>query len=242
MPSDVVGLIVRGLAAVVCGLLGGLVVGWAAILLSRVLTGRRLPQWIRWVARVLGCGLVGWLVWMYVPTLGWGPGPGGTGVKDSTASSTDGGKDGARDGKPPTDDKKKDDAIKPPPQEVPEGQRTPDSSNAVGVELLTKNALDRLKPGTPAAQCYRLWKESDFLTLPQVKKRLEARLQDGDQPPLRTVFLVFYKDSPDPKEADNIERVSDLKKWAEQLEAPRDGKKVQVVPWLQTLKEQAPPR
>jgi hypothetical protein len=245
MPTDVVGMIVRGLAAVVCGVVGGLVLGFAAVILSRVLTGRKLPQWLHWTFRLLGCGLAGWLAWLYVPTLGWGPGggPGGphSGGKDAVASATDDGKGpGKKDDKDAVKDKKEE--RKKPPTEELDGQRTPDSANAVGVEVLTKGALERLKPGTPSDHCYRLWKGSEFLTLAQVKQRLQERLQDPEQPPLRTVFLVFYKDSPDHKEADNIERVSDLKQWAATLKAPADGKPVQVVHWLQTLKDPAPPR
>jgi hypothetical protein len=235
MPMDAV---IKVLAVIGGGVVGGLIVGWLVRVLTLLLTGQKLPRAVHWLFRVLGALIVGWLTWWYVfggGGLGGPGGPGSGGPNDGkTPATTDGTKD--KDKK----DKKEEN----PPQPDPSGPATPDFPSALGVELLAPDALQRLKPGTPAQRSYRLWKGAEFLTLAEVEQAIQDRQKKS--PSLRYIFLVFYRDSPDPDEP-NQPMIRQLREWAQDLTVQGDGEKkekVRVLNWTQPLenKEKAPRR
>ncbi len=70
--------VVKILAVVGGGVLGGVSLGLLAQLLAKAFTARRLPRWPALVVRLLGGIICGWLIalWLFG---GGGPGIGGTG-------------------------------------------------------------------------------------------------------------------------------------------------------------------
>jgi hypothetical protein len=205
---EAIGPVEKILAVFGAAVLGGLLLGYFTQVLVRLVSLQKMPRWARNVVRLLGAVATGWLValWLFG---GGGPGVGGTGgwgFGSGTGQGTSTAK--APEGGPPTS--------RPSPN-------VPPAENTAQVEVLGPDALERL-PGKPDARhCYRVEVkgEPQLMTLPEVMDFLRGRLKE--EPPLRQVRIVLYKDSP----AKDVPLVRKLIDWASDL--PADGnKKMQV--------------
>lgn len=203
MATDVV---VKILAVVGGGVGGGLGCGLLAQLLMRAMTIRKPPRWSLVTIRLMGCVICGWFValWLFG---GGGPGIGGTGgwgfgsglgkgerMKFEDAPKKDG--DGRSN----------------------EGARPSPSGETLRIEVLGNAALS--ESDRKAERWYRIEAATDahLLTFAGIKEAIEKRQQD--QPPLRRIEIVLYKDSPD----EHVPIVNQLRTWA----GDRDGGKMKV--------------
>lgn len=191
MSTDVV---VKVLAVVGGGIGGGLALGLLAQLLMRAATIRNPPRWSMVTIRLTGCVICGWLValWLFG---GGGPGIGGSGGwgfgsgKDNGARLEDAAKkDGDGRGQ--------------------DGARQTSSDETLRIEVLGNAVLS--ESDRRAERWYRLETAKDLilLTFAEVKEAVEKRQQE--QPPLRRIEIVLYKDSPD----EHVPLVSRLRIWA----------------------------
>ncbi len=227
--------IVRYLAIVGGGAVGAFVTGFLTQTIVRGYTGQTVPQWVVWTLRILGGVAFGWLVYLLVfgqgGSLFGGLGGGGNG-KDG------GGKDSPRDTTPAVTtpkDGKADDKSK-------DGSPVPvDKSSVVRVQVLGDDPLQEMvKAGRVKSfdsdRCYRVDDDgpADLKTLKEVEQYLLQRVRR--EPPLKRIELVLYKDSPQKK----VPRVSELKKWADDLTLP--GKDEKVIVDYKELGEAAPVR
>jgi hypothetical protein len=200
---DAAGFVVKALAVVGGAVLGGLLVGLFAQLLVRAFTGKSLPPFPRWLLRVLGGILIGWLVALFVFG-GGGPGLGGLGGW-GFGSGTGGGE--SKDSEIKKDTTSKDPT---PPKDAGSGAAT---ERVLRVEVLTDPAVEKAlgKEGVERQRYYRIegTAANDLLTLDTLKERIRERLKK--QPPLERLDVVTREDSPDK----DVPRVAELRHWAE---------------------------
>ena len=202
MTTDVV---VRILAVVGGGVLGGLGLGLLAQLLARAFTTKKLPRGPVLVVRLLSGVICGWLIalWLFggggagIGGLGgWGLGSGtgkGSGEKTTEVAKKDG--EGAKD----------------------DGEAKTPAEETLRIEVLGKDTLKKMD--ADAVRCYRIERSGPrLLTFEEVKEEIKKRQQQ--QPPLRRIEIVLYKDSPD----ERVPLVSELKAWAREL----DDRKMKV--------------
>jgi hypothetical protein len=99
--------------------------------------------------------------------------------------------------------------------ERPEESPLEPSADSFRVEILSDSALQAIAGDKPfdLERCYRVEGKggAQLLTLPQLKEFIKKRRQEN--PSLRRLEIVLYKDSPAP---DNP-YVSDLENWAHEL-------------------------
>lgn len=188
--------VVRVLAVIGGGAGGGLALGLLAQLLLRALSIRNSPRWSLLTIRLLGGVICGWLValWLFG---GGGPGIGGSGGFGFGSGSGSGdtqSKDRKREGK----------HVAP---KANGASKTPDSQT-LRLEVLGADALKNA--GKEASHCYRLDQQEGehYLSFAEVKDEIRHRQQQ--QPPLRLIQIVLYKDSPD----ENRPVVSQVKEWS----------------------------
>jgi hypothetical protein len=197
MTTDVV---VRALAVVGGGVLGGLGLGLLTQLLARVLTTKKLPRGPALVVRLLSGVICGWLIalWLFG---GGGPGIGGAGGwgLGSGTGKGEGEKTINKDGAGAKGD----------------GETKTPAEETLRIEVLGKDTLKKMD--VDATRCYRVETEEGprFLTFDEIKEDIKKRQRS--QPPLRRIEIVLYKDSPD----ERVPLVSQLRVWAGELD---DGK------------------
>jgi hypothetical protein len=192
MTTDVA---VRVLAVIGGGAGGGLALGLLAQLLLRALSIRNSPRWSLGTIRLLGGVICGWLValWLFG---GGGPGIGGSGGF-SLGSGSGSGETPKKGPKSENENSGK----------SGDESKTPDEQT-LRIEVLGANALKNADKD--ASHCYRLDKQegAHYLSFAEVKDEILHRQQQ--QPPLRLIQIVLYKDSPD----DNRPVVSQVKNWS----------------------------
>jgi hypothetical protein len=187
-------------AAIAGGLGTGALVGFGA----RVATRRDMPRWLRRIFRLVGGAAMGFLAALGLLGNGggWGFGFGGSGTGSGT---------GTNGGTAALIEKHE------PPSTAAPG---PDVSlsEMLQIEVLGDPALKRMQGSRfDGTRCYRIdiTGETRLLTLPEVEDLIRAR-QQGSLP-LRKVVLTLYNDSP----ANDVPRVSELKRWIEEEVPPR---------------------
>ena len=196
-------VVVKILAVVGGAVVGGLGLGLLAQLLARAFSFQKMPPWPLRTVRLLGGGICGWLValWLFG---GGGAGIGGSG----------GGWFGSGPGK--GNDQKTTEVVK----KDGEGKKATDDGKAPDTETMRIEVLGRAvlpKGDIDKERWYRVETEegSRLLTFAEVKEAVKRRQQK--QPPLRRIAIVLYKDSPER----SVPVVSQLIKWASEL---NDGK------------------
>ena len=191
--------VVKILAVVGGGVVGGLGMGLLAQLLVRAFTTKKLPPWPVLTIRLLGGVICGWLValWLFG---GGGAGIGGMGGWGFGSGS------GKSDGEKTTEVGKKDDKSK-----KSNGEATPPAEETLRIEVLGKDTLK--KADMDASRCYRVEidERSRLLTMDEVKEAVRKR--QAKEPPLHRIEIVLYKDSPD----ERVPLVSRLRAWAADL-------------------------
>jgi hypothetical protein len=194
MTTDVV---VKSLAVIGGGVGGGLGLGFLAQLLMRATMVRKPPRWSVLVVRLFGGVICGWLValWLFG---GGGPGIGGTGGWGfGSGSDQDSGEKAIESGKKKKGSK--------------ESERTKPMSprESLRIEVLGKDALP--ESDVASKRWYRIdtGEGEQLLTLEEIKKEVEKRVHE--EPPLRRIEIVLYKDSPD----ERVPIVSRLRTWAD---------------------------
>jgi hypothetical protein len=198
--------VVKILAVVGGGVVGGLGLGLLAQLLARAFTTKKLPPWPVLTVRLLGGIICGWLValWLFG---GGGPGIGGMGGWGFGSGS------GKGDGEKTAMDTKKEGNG----EKSKDGMVIPDAEK-LSIEVLSKHVLEKL--GTDESHCYRV-KLDDHqrpMTIQEVKHLIKERQER--QPPLRRIEIVLYKDD-SPTEANDV--VRSLKDWAKELKVKGGG-------------------
>jgi hypothetical protein len=194
-------LLAEKILAVVGGaVMGGLLVGLLVQLLTRAFTAQKLPRWSRLTVRLLGAVLGGWLVALWVLG-GGGAGFGGAGGWGLGSGPGQG--EGEKTVQVSKNDKKN------------RGESKTPAGETMRIEVLGLAALSKSDIG--AERWYRIengegWR---LLTFSEIKQAVKDRQQE--QPPLRRIEIVLYKDSPDVR----VPLVSGLQKWASDL---NDGK------------------
>lgn len=199
--------VVKILAVVGGGVVGGMGLGLLAQLLARAFTTKKLPPWPVLTVRLLGGVICGWLValWLFG---GGGAGIGGMGGWGFGSGT------GKGDGEKTTEQVKKEDSR----QEGGGGTAIPDAEK-MSIEVLSKHVLEKL--GADEAHCYRV-KLDDLqrpMTIQEVRNAIEERRKK--QPPLRRIEIVLYKDD-SPAETNDV--VKSLKDWAKELKRNGGGK------------------
>jgi hypothetical protein len=213
------GYLERILAVVGGAAIGGLFFGFLAQVLVRLLTAQKLPRIPLNIIRLLGAILSGWLVALVV--LGGGGsgfgGPGGPGVGGDTGASKD---------KPPETNGKE----KETPREKDQGKDG--KRGSLQVEVLGNEPLKKIARDA-APDLERRYRTGDevgakLLNLAELKEYIKQRL--GQEPPLRQLVLVFYKDSPDPE---GLRLRQGLLDWVADLKVPGKEEKVELTFELQ---------
>ncbi|HZV05479.1 MAG TPA: hypothetical protein VE999_10380 [Gemmataceae bacterium] len=193
MTTDVV---VKSLAVVGGGVGGGLGLGLLAQLLMRATMVRKPPRWSVLVVRLFGAIICGWLValWLFG---GGGPGIGGAGGWGfGTGSGQGNRKQETELGKKNKDGKESEITKQVSPRE------------SLRIEVLGKDALP--EPDIVAERWYRIETGDGerLVAFDDVKEEIEKRQHEN--PPLRRIEIVLYKDSPD----ERVPIVSRLRSWA----------------------------
>lgn len=179
--------------------MGGLVVGLLAQLLVRACTRQKLPRWPLLTVRLLGAVIGGWLVALWVLG-GGGAGLGGAGGWGLGSGPGQGeGQKRAEVGKQDGESKKN------------TGTKATHAAETMRIEVLGRATLS--ESDLEAERWYRLDTDegSRLLTFAEVKAAVKNRQQE--QPPLRRIEMVLYKDSPD----ERVPLVSQLRAWASDL-------------------------
>lgn len=184
-------LLVRLLAVIGGGVGGGLGLGLLAQLLMRAVPMRKPRRWSVLMVRVLGGGMCGWLValWLFGGG-GWGiGGTGGWGI-------------GAGAGK--GEDEKTVEIGK-------KNSKTTEmrSEETLRIEVLGRAALSA--SDIQAERWYRIEMAEGplLLTFAEIKEAIAKRQQE--QPPLRRIEIVLYQDSPD----ERVPIVRRLRTWGD---------------------------
>jgi hypothetical protein len=195
--------LVKILAVVGGGVLGGFGLSLLAQLLAKALTTKKLPPWPTVIVRVLGGVICGWLVYIWLFG-GGGPGIGGMGGWFSGSGT------GRGEGEKTTTTAKKEGEGK-----KTNGEAKSPSDQTLRIEVLGQEPLK--KADVKGLRCYRLdvGDGPHYWTFTEVKEAVNKRRRQ--EPPLRRIEIVLYKDSPD----EQVPLVSQLKAWAGELD---DGK------------------
>lgn len=179
---------------------GGLGLGLLMQFLMRTATTRKPPRWSVMMVRMLGGVICGWLValWLFG---GGGTGIGGTGGMGLGAGKGDGNGEKA--------------------VEIGKNHGSADRTSAD--ESLRIEVLGRTNLGESQIREERWYRIETtegprLLTFAEVKKSIRNRQQQ--EPPLRRIEVVLYKDSPD----ERVPIVSQLRTWA----GDQDGGKMKV--------------
>lgn len=198
--------VVKILAVVGGGVVGGLALGLLAQLLARAFTTKKLPPWPVLTVRLLGGVICGWLValWLFG---GGGSGIGGTGGWGFGSGS------GKGDGEKTVEVAKKDGEGK-----KDKGEAKTPADETLRIEVLGRDVLK--KTDKDISHCYRVdtGEGPRLLTFEEIKEAVKKRQQE--QPPLRRIEIVLYKDSPD----ERVPLVSRLRAWVGEL----NGGKIKV--------------
>jgi hypothetical protein len=190
-------------ATILGGLAAGAFVNWA--------TSRKLPRWMTRACRIVGAAGLGFLAALGLLGNGGGFGFGfggsgsGSGTGDNTTPATLVQPQAKHDTPPET-----------PPVSL---------SEELHIEVLGDPALRRMQGDRfDASRCYRVEADGSMrlLTLAETKEMIRVRHQGS--PPLRKVVVTLYNDSP----ANDVPRVSDLKRWVEEQLPPRGSETVVV--------------
>jgi hypothetical protein len=180
---------------------GAVVVGLLAQLLTRAFTAQKLPRWAMLVMRLLGGVIGGWLVALWVlggggfgfgGLGGWGLGSGpGKGPETNEVAKKEGDNQGHN------------------------GDKETPQDESLLIEVLGKDALS--EQDFRALRLYRLDTGTGqrLLTFEEVKEAIKKR-QDK-RPPLSRLEIVVYKDSPN----EQNDFVRQLQAWGRDL---NDGK------------------
>lgn len=191
--------VVKVLAVIGGGVLGGLGSGLLAQLLARAFAMKKLSRWPVLTVRLLGGVICGWLValWLFggggagIGGMGgWGFGS-GTGKGESEQTSKVVKKEG---------EGKKDEST----------TQTP-ADETLRIEVLGSDVLK--KADQDLSRCYRIDTEEGprFRTFEEIKEAIRKRQEK--QPPLRRIEIVLYKDSPE----EHVPVVSRLRAWTGEL-------------------------
>jgi hypothetical protein len=193
-------MVVKILAVIGSAAGGGLGLGLLAQLLLRVVTVRKPPRWSVQVVRLLGGVICGWIValWLFG---GGGPGIGGSGGMGFGSGT------GQGEGKKTAESGKKNGGT----------AQTP-SDQTLRIEVLGRAALT--DADIREERWYRIETSEGprLLTFAEIKETIEKR--QHEQPPLRRIEIVLYKDSPD----EHVPIVNQLRTWA----ADQSGAKMKV--------------
>ncbi|MGH7169758.1 MAG: hypothetical protein ACRELG_05715 [Gemmataceae bacterium] len=191
--------VVKILAVIGGGVVGGLGMGLLAQLLSRALTTKKLPPWTVLMVRVLSGVICGWFVYLGLFS-GGGSGIGGPGGGQSgSGPGQSGGEKPIEVTKKNGDDRKNG------------GEAKTAAGETLRIEVLGSATLS--ESAIQAERWYRIDTDdgSRLLTFAEVKEAVKNRQQE--QPPLRRIEMVLYKDSPD----ERVPLVSQLRTWASDL-------------------------
>jgi len=183
-------VVVKILAVVGSGAVGGMGLGLLARLSIRAVTIRKLPRWSVLTVRLLGGVICGWLValWLFG---GGGSGIGGTGGTGFGSGA------GQGEGKKIVESDKKNG-----------GTIGVSAEESLRIEVLGR--VNLTESDIRAERWYRIEtaEGSRLLSFDEVKRAIRQRQQE--QPTLRRIEIVLYKDSPD----ERVPIVSQLRTWA----------------------------
>lgn len=176
--------LVSALAVAGAAFLGGLLVSLLSQLLARMLTAKAIPRPALNFLRILGGLAAGVLVWMVLFRSaggggGWGWGGDGFGL---------GGPGKGNGGEPVRHDKDDKDKDARPDKTAPKNGEPASKKNAVRIEVI-------VDPKAPPERSYRLEGDKDLRTREEISQVLEQRRKDN--PDLKKVVIVLYKNSPD---------------------------------------------
>jgi hypothetical protein len=208
---------IRILAVLGAAGVGALGTGGLLRILARLtFTRQKLPLWLLRVLRLLGAVALGSVAALWV----FGGGQGGFGGLGGSGIGSGSGSDSGSVGLVPQDTAK-DNVNKPgPPPVVP--------SESLQIEVLSHEAAKRLSASNPQLDPDRRYRADigngpAFFNLDELKGVLLKR--QTEEPPLRQVILVLYKDTPERR----TPAVADLKRWIEEdLPSGRKGEKTLV--------------
>jgi hypothetical protein len=191
--------VVKILAVIGGGVVGGLGLGLLTKLLVRALTTKKLPHWSYLLVRVLSGVICAWIVYVGLSGkdgwhIGWpgGAGP-GSGSRQGAAENA------VEVGKKNSEGKKNG------------GEAKTLAGETMRIEVLGRATLS--EADIQAGRWYRIDTDegSRLLTFKEVQETIKNRQKD--QPPLRRIEMVLYKDSPD----EHVPLVSQLRMWASDL-------------------------
>ena len=195
-------LLAEKILAVVGGaVVGGLMVGLLAQLVTRAFAAQKLPRVPLLVTRLLGAVIGGWLVAIWVFS-GGGPGFGGLGGRWLGSGTGEG-------------EKKADVATKDGESKKTNSDSKAPSTETLRIEVLGQSSLQ--KQEVEASRYYRIdtGDGPHLLTFAEVKDVVKKR--QAEQPPLRRIEIVLYNNSP----SEQGEQVRDLRAWAGDLDSGR---------------------
>lgn len=182
--------VVKILAVIGSGAGGALGMGLLAQLLLRTMTTRKPPRWSVQTIRFLGGGISAWLValWLF--------GGGGSGIGGAGGLGLGSG-EGQGEGKKTLGTDKKDGGT----TETPSGEL---------MQIVVLGRANLSESQIKAERWYRIETAEGprMLTFEEVKRAIRNRQRE--QPPLRRIEIVLYKNSPD----ERVPIVSQLRAWA----------------------------
>jgi hypothetical protein len=202
-----VNTVVKVLAVLGGAFICGALVRFFTGALVRMLTTRPMPMWARRVVGVTGAVAGGWLIAILMSWGGSGSGWWPFGGEPGSPNTSQG---------PPGSGKGPGST----PATTPVPPPTQPSARPLRIEILGDKALAKI-PGASADpdRCYRIdGPEGKLLTLAEVQELIRQQIEQ--QPPLRRITLVRYKDTP----ADARPWVKDLADWARDKQVTRDEK------------------
>lgn len=220
---------IRILAILGAAVIGALGTHFAISMFARLtLTRQKLPVWMLRMLRLLGAAALGSAAafWLFGGGQGGFGGSGGSGIgpgsgtgigTTSLVSPNTGKEDVDKPGSPPI---------------VP--------AESLQIEVLSREAAQRISgqsAGFDPERRYRtdFGKGPELLTFEELKRLLLNR--QTEDPPLRQVSLVLYRDTPDRR----LPAVADLSRWLEQdLPASAKGEKILVN--IDARGQNAPPK
>jgi hypothetical protein len=183
-------VIVKILAVIGSGAGGALGLGLLAQLLLRTMTTRKPPRWSVQTIRLLGGVICAWLValWLFG---GGGSGIGGTGGLGFGSG------EGQGEGKKAVETQKKNGGT----TEAPSGE---------SMQIVVLGRANLTESDIRAERWYRIEtaEAPRMLTFEEVRRAIRNRQRE--QPPLRRIEIVLYKNSPD----ERVPIVSQLRMWA----------------------------
>jgi hypothetical protein len=208
---------VKALAVIGGAALGAMFIGWLVQVIVRLSFKQQVPRWPMWGLRVLGGGLAGFLVYLWLFG-GGGAGIGGTGgwFGGGKGGGEQNAKDVARSKDGKDIDKSKEGKSK---ERVKDDQTAPGQSQTLRIEVLGDDPLKKIARADTfdASKRYRIEGGPTLYTLDEIRKLILQKRSDKSA--LRRVVLVVYLDSP----ARDRPQVSALADWARDLD-PERGK------------------